>query len=118
MNVFAITWLPCGQSCFQMWFTMDGAMWPRWLFNIQRILMSRNEEIQRWHRQYKQETGIKEVDLKEFADWLVAKGWPEPKPVSPRDLLAKQCATALREETRDDKETGEPYRVNHYYVAW
>ena len=77
--------------------------------------MSRNEEIQRWHRQYKHETGIKEVDLKQFAAWMVKKGWPEPEPVSALDRLAKQCAAALREETREDRETGEPYRVNHYY---
>lgn len=49
---------------------------------------------------------------------MVKKGWPEPEPVSPLDRLAKQCAAALREETREDKETGEPYRVNHYYAVF
>jgi hypothetical protein len=79
--------------------------------------MSRSEEIQRWHRQYRMETGIKEVDLREFAAWMVQKGWPEPKPVSPLDQLTKQCSAALREETRNDRETGEPYRANHYYTV-
>jgi len=79
--------------------------------------MSKNEELQRWHRQYKMETGIREVDIREFAAWLEGKGWKMPTPPSAIDLLAKQAAVALREEMRNDKETGEPYRVNHYYTV-
>jgi hypothetical protein len=79
--------------------------------------MARNEDLQRWHRQYKTEAGVKEVDTRAFAQWLLDKGWPEPKPVSALDRLAKQCAAALREETREDEETGEPYRVNHMYMV-
>lgn len=33
------------------------------------------------------------------------------------DILAKDFASAALEETRTDKETGEPYRVNHMYVV-
>lgn len=79
--------------------------------------MSRNEEIQRWHRQYKEQTGVREVDVREFAAWMMSKGWPQPEPVTPLERLTKQVASALREETRQDKETGEPYRVNHYYTV-
>src|SRR5262245_28660845 len=79
--------------------------------------MSRDEEIQRWHRQYKQDTGTREVDLKEFVDWMIRKGWPQPLPITPRERLEKQCASALRGETRTDKETGEPYRANHMYIV-
>ena len=79
--------------------------------------MSRDEEIQRWHRLYKQETGAREVLLEEFADWMVGKGWPLPTPITARERLVKQCAAALRIETKTDQETGEPYRVNHMYIV-
>jgi hypothetical protein len=79
--------------------------------------MSRSTEIQKWHRQYKMEAGVDEVDSREFAAWMEGKGWPMPKPVTPQDLLVRQIAQALREETRHDQETGEPYRANHYYVV-
>lgn len=80
--------------------------------------MSRNEEIQRLHRQYRMETGLTEIDLHEFADWLIDKGWKLPEPISATERLARQCAAALREETRSDKETGEPYRANHMYRVY
>ncbi len=79
--------------------------------------MSKVEEIQKWHRQYKIETGIREVDLEAFTEWMVEKGWPLPAPITPRERLAKQCASALRQETRTDTDTGEPYRVNHMYIV-
>lgn len=73
--------------------------------------------MQRLIRLYKDETGTKEVDMREVATWAVAKGWPEPKPISPLDRLAKDFASAAREETRTDKESGNDYRVNHMYVV-
>ncbi len=79
--------------------------------------MSKSEEIQKLQRYYKRETGIKEVDAKEFAKWAAARGYPLPKPVDPIDRLAKEFAAALRDETRTDPETGQAYRVNHMYVV-
>ena len=79
--------------------------------------MSKNQELQRLLRQYKEDGGIHEVDLKLYAEWLISKGWPEPKPISPIDRLARECAAAAREETRTDKDTGNPYRVNHMWIV-
>ncbi len=79
--------------------------------------MSKNHEIQKLIRHYKQETGTKEVELKQFAKWAVEHGYPLPKPVDPIDQLARTFASAAREETREDSETGAPYRVNHMYVV-
>lgn len=79
--------------------------------------MSKAEEIQKLHRMYKDETGLKEVDTKEFARWAVALGYPQPMPVDPIDRLSKEFAAALRQETRTDPETGQAYRANHVYVV-
>ncbi len=40
-------------------------------------------------------------------------GWPAPDPISPEERLAKEFAQAAREETKQDSETGQPYRVYH-----
>ena len=79
--------------------------------------MSKSKERQRIIRQYRDETGNRSVDMRQVAEWAVSKGWPMPKPADPIDLLAKEFASSAREETRHDKETGEPYRVNHMYVV-
>jgi hypothetical protein len=77
--------------------------------------MSRHEEMQKFIRYYKRETGIKEVDLKEVALFAKGKGWTLPLPIDPIEVLARQFAAAAREETRTDRETGQSYRVNHVY---
>ena len=96
---------------------MVGATWLLWATNTRMKGMSKNQEIQRIIRQYKDETGIRSVDMKRVTEWAVMKGWPMPKPIDLMDRLAKEFAVAAREETRHDKETGEPYRVNHMYVV-
>lgn len=80
--------------------------------------MSKKREMQRLIRAYKDETGKREIDLKEVAKWMVEKGWPPPKPRDPLDLLAQQLADVAREETRRDKVTGKSYRANHHYKDW
>lgn len=77
--------------------------------------MSKKREMQRLIRAYKDETGKREVDMKEVAKWMVGKGWPLPTPRNPLDMLAQQLAEAAREETRRDKKTGRAYRANHSY---
>jgi hypothetical protein len=80
-------------------------------------MMSKNAEIQKLQRFYKDETGIRAVDARAFAKWATERGYPLPEPVDPIDRLAKEFAAALREETRTDIETGFPYRVNHMYIV-
>lgn len=77
--------------------------------------MTKNQQIQRLYRLYKEETGELDVDLKKFTRWMEKKGWKMPVPPDPHDILAKQVADALREETRKDATTGLPYKVNLNY---
>lgn len=76
-------------------------------------MATKNQLMQRLIREYKQETGKKEVDMKDVASFAVAKGWKLPAPVSGLDRLAREFAQAAREETRYDKKTRKPYRANH-----
>jgi hypothetical protein len=77
--------------------------------------MSKKREMQRLIRSFKDETGKREVDMKDVAKWAVSKGWPLPTPRNPLDMLAQTFAEAAREETRRDKKTGRAYRANHSY---
>lgn len=79
--------------------------------------MSKHAEMQRLIRYYKDETGVKEVDMHKVARFAVSKGWPLPEPRDPLDRLARQFAAAAREEIRHDKATGRPYRANHVYTV-
>lgn len=74
--------------------------------------MKKSTEIQRLYRLYKDETKQINVEMADFAKWLDQKGYPLPTPPDPLELLAKRCVEALREETRKDKKTGLPYKVN------
>lgn len=76
-------------------------------------MSTKRKDKQRLIRYYKDETGIKEVNMHEVAKFAVQKGWSLPKPQDPLELLAKQFADAAREEIRRDKDTGRPYRANH-----
>lgn len=75
--------------------------------------MSQDKEMQKFIRHYKDETGEKEVDMHKVARMALLKGWKSPKPISAEDLLAKKFSKAARQETRTDRVTGRPYRVNH-----
>jgi hypothetical protein len=76
-------------------------------------LMNKIAERQYMIHWYREETGKTEVDLREVAKFAVDKGWKLPNPPDPLDLLASQLAQAARDETKKDKITGRPYRVNH-----
>lgn len=69
--------------------------------------------MQRFYRWYKDETGVGEVDMHDFLPWAIAHGWPEPKPVDPRERLMREFSDPLRQETRIDKKTHRTYRANH-----
>ena len=77
--------------------------------------MGKNQEKQRLLRAYRDQTGEKEVDMRDVARFAVRMGMKLPDPIDPIDRLAKQFSLAARQETRVDKVTGRPYRANH---AW
>jgi hypothetical protein len=69
-------------------------------------------------RQYRDETGETDVDMKKVAQFAVQHlGWPLSQPVDPIELLAKEFSRAAREEIKHDQVTGKPYRVNHAIPA-
>ena len=76
-------------------------------------MASKTKQMQRMIRQYKDETGEKEVDMHKVAQWAAGKGWPLSQPTDPIEVLAKQFSRAARQEIRRDKATGLPYRANH-----
>lgn len=76
-------------------------------------MATKQQERQRFIIYYKDQTGKKEVDMKEVAKFAASKGWPLPEPIDPLDRLAKEFTDAAREEIRHDKKTGRPYRANH-----
>ncbi len=78
--------------------------------------MTKDQELQRLYRWYKDEAGKAEVDLDDVVRFAKKKGYKLPAPQSPEDLLKKMIARAIRQEVRQDTFTGKPYRVNHHYV--
>lgn len=76
-------------------------------------MATKNQEMQSFIRLYKEQTGEREVDMHKVVDFAVRLGWPLPTPADPRDQLATQFSQAAREEIRQDKKTGHPYRANH-----
>ena len=53
--------------------------------------------------------------MAEFAAAAIKMGMKAPPPVTSEELLAKQFASAEREETNIDKKTNRPYRANLAY---
>ncbi len=77
-------------------------------------MMSTHRKMQVLVHQYRDETSATDVDLRVVSEWAVSKGYLRlPQPVAPIDILTKEFARALREETRVDLKTNRPYRVNH-----
>lgn len=75
--------------------------------------MSNRRKSQLLIREYREATGVTEIDMRKVAQYAADRGWPLPKPRSAIDLLAKQFTDAARQENKYDQETGKPYRVNH-----
>jgi hypothetical protein len=77
-------------------------------------MISKHREMQLLVHQYRDENGRTDVDLHDVSEWAVAKGYLKPpRPITPMDMLAKEFAKALREETKVDPKTHRSYRVNH-----
>lgn len=79
--------------------------------------MSKSQDLQNLIRLYKENTGIREVDMRQVAIFARDIGYPLAEPKDPLDLLAKDLARAAREETRQDELTGRQYRVHHAVPA-
>lgn len=78
--------------------------------------MTKDQELQRLYRWYKDEMEKAEVDLDDVVWFAKKKGYKLPIPQTPEDRLKKMIAKAIRQEVRHDKVTGAPYRVNHHYT--
>lgn len=79
--------------------------------------MTKNQEIIKLKDLYKEETGLMDLDIPLFIEWMRRKGYEMPSPPTPEQVLAKQVVKALKEETREDPETGEAYKVNVSYAT-
>lgn len=76
--------------------------------------MSKTRDYQNIIALYRKRTGKNEITMREVAEFATKVLKMElPVPPDPLDILAKKLATAAREETRKDKTTNRPYRVNH-----
>ncbi len=80
-------------------------------------MATKAQELERWIREYRRITGIKEVDHHKLALWLERKGWPMPKPKSAVELLAKQISDVARQATRHDEVSGLEYRAYHSFTV-
>ena len=68
----------------------------------ERTFMRAGGDLQgrRLIRLYKTETGVKEFDVQQIADWAIARGAELPKPKTAREVFAVQLADAARAEYR------------------
>jgi hypothetical protein len=74
--------------------------------------MATTDQLQQvWHH-YDDQREHQPSGTREAAEWAVAEGLLELPTIDPLDILARQMARALREETQMD-EHGRRYRVNH-----
>lgn len=76
-------------------------------------MATKDQEMQFWIAKYKADTGKKEVMMHDVAEYMLARGWPAPKPLSPGEILAKELARAARNEYVKDGATGYSVRKNH-----
>ena len=75
-------------------------------------MTKKTELLQRLVRQYKEQTGTKEIDTRAVATWAHDLGMKLPQPPSGLDMLAKEFSRAEGEEVRTDKGTKRTYKAN------
>lgn len=80
-------------------------------------MATKNQQIQRLIRMYREEKGVQDYKMRDVVDWAVERGFPLPRPVDPRHRLTKRFVRAASEEVRYDDVTGRPYRANHAFTA-
>jgi hypothetical protein len=61
------------------------------------------QKRQRFIHYYKEQTGQKEINMRDVALFAQKMGWRLPKPPTGLDMLAKQFAQAANEEIGHDK---------------
>lgn len=74
---------------------------------------NKNSEFKYILEKYKREKGVSEINMSDLARFALDNGWNPPEPITPTERLAKHFSRMAREETKQDKETGESYRVYH-----
>ena len=74
-----------------------------------------NKKRQAFFRYVCRLKGTNEVTMHEVAEVALKMGWQLPVPKDPMELLAKQFADAVGEETRQDKTTKNVYKANLAY---
>src|SRR3569833_3331266 len=90
---------------------MAGATLPR--SNCEVMDMSKRNDMQRFLRHYKDETGERELDMLKVAQHAAKMGWKMPVPKSPVELLAKEFTAAAQKEHKNDKKTSKPNHDKH-----
>jgi hypothetical protein len=74
--------------------------------------MATREQIIQWYvREYIEETGDVGVERRAYAEWLMKKGVRPPPAPTEQDLMARAVKSALKNEIRNDEETGLPYHA-------
>jgi len=82
-------------------------------------MASKNREMLRIIRHWKEVTGNTEIDMHEVAKFAKQElGYPIPEPPDPLDLLARRFTRAARQDIRHDTETRAPYRGYHSVTQW
>ena len=77
--------------------------------------MTKHEEMQAFIRHYKRENKKTTVTMAEIAAAAIKMGWKAPLPITAEERLAKEFASASREEMGVDKKTQRRYRANLSY---
>lgn len=75
--------------------------------------MTKIADRQKFIRYWQEQTGHDEIDLDAVAEMALAMGWQAPPPLTPKERLAKQFKDGMRQDVRQDRKTGRPYRGYH-----
>lgn len=75
--------------------------------------LTKAHDLERIFRDYQERTGQAEVNMDDLAAYCEEQGWVMPTPPTPRKLLVRELSKAIRQATRTDKVSGNPYRAYH-----
>lgn len=66
---------------------------------------------------YRDQTGNTAVDMHEVVKLARSMGWRLPPPPSEEERMVRLFSRAARQQSRRNKDTRRPYRVNHAYPS-
>lgn len=66
---------------------------------------------------YRDQSGSAAVDMHEVVKLALRMGWRLPPPPSEEERMVRLFSRAARQQSRRDKVTRRPYRVNHAYPS-